>query len=550
MTVLRVYLWKEWREQRASVLWLLALLPALPLLAHAIGRGDLLDVPILPGVGAGAGALAALLVVGIQLIPNELSAGGIGFLERMPGSLHRAFLAKLALLLVAFVGFAVYGYLVAEAAGYLRGGDGAGFGRVDWAIVGQVVAPVVVCALWIFAVTPWVPNGPLALPTGVFLGAALCWPGRLLFESNGWYYPAYWEPAFLYTVAGGAAAVSAWASFAYGLRWSASRGRTAAIGVGTAVLAVSPIWCWSAYLEALATHVDPQDSSFRMHGAYLSKDRSEALIWSYNERGRRDRSGAFLQKASLIVSVESGAYRVEEPEAFPPSGFDYTISSTGLLTEEELSVLPAGAWVSPFALGLGHTVRVGNEPAGYFDRSRGRYFPFESVSVPRRMMTDLIMLPSAWLLLPSDQNAEWRFLDPDTGVERPAEHLRPDDRAVQMLVDGTLLVQRGTELLRLNVETGEARNVIQKGWQVEAGDRVRHAQNLGAPLSVETPSVILTDRDLGRYDPLRETVDWDPESSFRFCEYIDSSSALGIRDGRVLERMDLLTGERTVLFPK
>ena len=42
-----------------------------------------------------AATSAALMVIGTHLVPGEVNGSGLRFLERMPGNLHRAFLAKL-----------------------------------------------------------------------------------------------------------------------------------------------------------------------------------------------------------------------------------------------------------------------------------------------------------------------------------------------------------------------------------------------------------------------------------------------------------------------
>ena len=56
-----------------------------------------------------AATSAALMVIGTHLVPGEVNGSGLRFLERMPGNLHRAFLAKLGFFLVAVCGCAAYG---------------------------------------------------------------------------------------------------------------------------------------------------------------------------------------------------------------------------------------------------------------------------------------------------------------------------------------------------------------------------------------------------------------------------------------------------------
>ena len=62
-------------------------------------------------VTAGAvGMLAGLLVVGTDLLSREVRGARLRFLERLPGGLSAAFLAKLAVFLLVVAGSALYGF--------------------------------------------------------------------------------------------------------------------------------------------------------------------------------------------------------------------------------------------------------------------------------------------------------------------------------------------------------------------------------------------------------------------------------------------------------
>ncbi|MEW6072031.1 MAG: hypothetical protein AB1726_05455 [Planctomycetota bacterium] len=99
--VLGAYLAKEWRDQRATLAWLLGTLVAATLLGVLLlpAKPSFFEPVLLCALGLAT--VAFLATVGSDLLPGEVARGTGRSLERVPAGLGTAFLAKLVLFLLA-----------------------------------------------------------------------------------------------------------------------------------------------------------------------------------------------------------------------------------------------------------------------------------------------------------------------------------------------------------------------------------------------------------------------------------------------------------------
>ena len=107
------HLWKEWRDHRAVILGICALLPPVVFAAILLVPKGLFA---LPTAGAAAGLAIAALALGADLVPDEVRRGTISFLRRLPDGLGAVFAAKAALLVGTLALSAALGYTAASLA--------------------------------------------------------------------------------------------------------------------------------------------------------------------------------------------------------------------------------------------------------------------------------------------------------------------------------------------------------------------------------------------------------------------------------------------------
>src|SRR5687768_3901534 len=162
MNTLSTYLWKEWREQRAT-LAALALLLALGIAAviGALPRTLANDPLVFQGAVAIA-VLAAIMSTGSDLLAREHGGAALRFLERMPAGLQTAFRAKLVFFFGALAAAAAYGALVALAAAFVRSGSAPRAlldGSAPW-----LIGLLLLVSTWVFAASAWMPASALTFP--------------------------------------------------------------------------------------------------------------------------------------------------------------------------------------------------------------------------------------------------------------------------------------------------------------------------------------------------------------------------------------------------
>jgi hypothetical protein len=486
------YLWKEWREQRAT----------LGLLALALAVGVGVVVSTLPRTAAGdpltfqcvqALALAATVFsVGADLLARERERG-LRFLERQPAGLAAAFRAKLAFLVLAMGAALVFGALLALAAARLRTGAWPEL-PLDLEFA-QWIGVLLVLPLWTFAVSAWMPTSALTLPASALLLAAFAWPAIPVILRYPLYRPTdaqVWIFAALCVLG---APASAWAAFVVGSRAGRTRRTAACAGLAVAALAFAPSWCWAG-MRYLAARNAARNAPLEFRVAWVGTNGRYAFVnvqrstltgedednpWSalvvdladgsWRFAGARDASGF-----TMMRGVHRDGSVPESPCASPLILFNRTVEpwieeQVDPLSAERLSAaLPATPpRVTPASFGLAQ------DPPSWFVRAAGlgwrmqyrdgnrdrfRYLDAEGrvltdEDLPRdehgRTATLVLIRPGRWLMHGA---RGWRIFDPHSDVDEPWKHETRGEHLGAILDDGRAILVSGKRAHLIDVESG------------------------------------------------------------------------------------------------
>ena len=301
MNAVRIYFWKEWREQRATLVVLaVVLLCAVGILAAVLPTETLRHPAAFTGI-IGLTLLATLMSIGSDLLARERQLGAIGFLERLPAGLGTVFWGKLCAFLVVLLVALAYGSLLAGAAALLRTGGlpQAPFEELPvW-----LPAAVLALSLWVFAVSAWMPSGALTFPATLFLLVCLAWPVLLTFKSNS-YYPLFRPTlsesvAFLASCIVGAP-VSAWTAFVVGSRRGRSRRLAGLSGLFVAALFFLPAWAWAGL-----RYVQLERTPFKIERVLLGPGGRHAFVTLVRHpSGDPHSPDENLHRSAVVVDLE------------------------------------------------------------------------------------------------------------------------------------------------------------------------------------------------------------------------------------------------------
>lgn len=603
MSHLGLYLWKEWRDQRAGTLGVLVALPLLLLLAGLaalFGERAFFREALRPGVAAGFGALLALFVIGTELLPGERRRRTLRFLERVPGSLGAAFTAKLVYFVLSTALAAVYAVLLAASIRFLWDGtwpaDSFGLGLASEA---GWLLPSMGIALWIFSVSAWVPRGTLAFPAAVLCLALLCWPAWILFGGIRGLRPFTWEiPAFFVVCALGACA-SAHASFVLGARRGGSQTRSALFGLAAAVLVLAPSWAWAVLRIDAHLNIDPASDDFRIIGARLLDGGARAEAWAYRELPWLDRvqSTNAGPMHALVADLATGAFEAAtedgedaralslvrpgvDVERFPWAYAGFAAARNTLQAARrrgaanvdalrrqvedyprskplpEAVGLPPSAFVEGWA-GLGFVVRIGEgrtEHTGLFDPFTCR---FTSHGELAQLGFERFRIgPRGWLVEDTTMRHAFRWSPGEPRPIAPLRSLAPGDRVAGMLLDGRVLACGDGRAFAVDLERDTRAEVAVEG---DAALRVEGLWNTSGdvrPLEFSEPAVLILvgpeGSALARFDA--ETLVLHPtprvHGSLQLLGCPDDEHAIAIEDRRRIVRLAFDGSERVVLFPR
>jgi hypothetical protein len=121
VSTFRLHLWREWREHRATLLFLTLALPLLSGLAALRLPRRFVGDPWMACAMIAVFVVVFLAAVGGELLGRERRGPGLRWLERLPGGLGQAFAAKLSLHLVTSVIAGLLGFAAAQGLAWLRG---------------------------------------------------------------------------------------------------------------------------------------------------------------------------------------------------------------------------------------------------------------------------------------------------------------------------------------------------------------------------------------------------------------------------------------------
>ncbi len=347
MKRLTTWLWKEWRDHRAALLWTAVAIPAVTTIAFWAFQRTLSerDVAIFPPAALGVGWLA----VSLDGFAREARRGTLAILQRTPGAFRAAFLAKAvvatcagaATLLLEIGTLRVLAAITGLPDPELLPGQVAPSEEVIQGLPASVYWTAVVAAVgpWLWFASAGIPLGGVMALSGAFVLGALAAPLVWLAQVHGYYFVI--EGADVFRVAGGAAilglvacAITWWK----GRRFHATGWR----GVRLALLAVVPVVGagYGVAAASLASWLDvrPDRDDFRIADqAFLGADGRHLYVNGH--RGRLWGLGGFAEPGAgpgtpplpLIVDLRDGTWRIAGDFGdywnFPPVGFGFPWAS-------------------------------------------------------------------------------------------------------------------------------------------------------------------------------------------------------------------------------
>lgn len=561
MSVFATYLRKEWRDQRSGVVAIAIGLPLLVVVAGIAafaGHATVLDeTGRQPAVASAIGVLFAALAVSGELLSGESRRRRLRFLERVPASLRGAFAAKLTFHLATIALTALYAAALACVIALLR--DGA-LPQVAF----DLRWPLAACgaALWIFAVSAWVPHGALALPAAAIAIAAVAWPIALLFGAVEFVRPATWEVWACASVVVLGALVSAYAAFVVGLRRGGSHAFAASVGLASAAIVLAPAWAWGWMRVTRAAHVDPFDRDFVIQNCWLTANGHGAIV--YAERLRQSPGDSYRQGERLDIDFANGTFERVDADApdlvvDPPAAVEHVRSDAP-------KALLRGADERVWS-GLGWRDRTQSDDlahAGIHDPFRERTFTLAEIAGadiherdPSGNATRYFAGPRSWLVYSVVDNT-WQRWDPESRALEPTPALAPSDQLAALMLDGTALVCRGGNVEVVDLASGVRSPVRVTGVRDDTRlrvDGIWNASPKSTPIALCAPALVRVSgsRDvLALYDHERRELVLAGGSGFRdqVVGFVDERAVIVLEDRKRIARIHFGSDERELLFPR
>ena len=295
--MLRVYLWKEWRELRLVLLMSLAVLLVVPAgLAWALPEHYLGSAPWFA-----IALFLAAVVFGNELVGGEMRRGQLDVLARLPGALRVALVAKMMWLVGGVAAFGALGYLAEGITVLARSGD-----WIPWVPENaSLVLWAVALATWVVATSCWWPSRS-ALPTVVFVVSIFTAPLVFLAVDRLGIHPIPLDVASTSVCTAAIGLVLCGVGFRRLLARPRER-RSITAYLATMALAFAPVWGMGAYHVWRWHHVDA--GSARISGAYVGPDHERAFV-SLSCDLLRERDSACY---SIIVDLETGSWEQVGP---------------------------------------------------------------------------------------------------------------------------------------------------------------------------------------------------------------------------------------------
>ena len=592
MQAFQAYLWKEWRDQRAV---LGALAVALLVATMAIGSQldwNRIDPTFTYEWTAALCAGAALLTVGSDLFTRERQRGRLQFLERLPRGLSAAFHGKLSFFVLVLCAAVLYGALLAILSGLVFSGEIPAFRYQP--SHRHFAALFATAALWVFAVSTWVPTSVLTVPTSAILAMVYLLPAWFLLRAAGFPPPRVLR-------------AGAWtAALAFGMLLCArlcfvhaaarSRPRRTAVWCGLALGAFVFLPCTVQTGKLYAKWLN---RPYLIRDVLVGQNAQFAFFslrpepWGAGEKQREAALVLDLESLERVFAGTNGSSRFQEmnqsgrlrnpaqamrlalhdrstgrigPLYDPATGKPIVGDGTPVVTKpyepadfglERFPGIPHFGWSGlgqrVFFFGPDRSVSLACLRAP----SRASPLQFD----PSLAMQDVRALSNGILI---GQDGAWSWLNPDSGELTDFEHLREDEELGVTLSNGDLLVysQGGIEIL--DPHTGSRAPVEIRGGDGWSGAvrrlRSGHRFDSRAPLDADRATVVLVEfeskpgwrmlalLDVPNRELRRPPGEWTLKGAPQIC-WSEGSRAIFIEGYRErLVHYDFETDERRVLL--
>jgi len=518
------HIWKEWREQRASLAQITIVVAIGFVMAALLLPTELLENAVVGHIAASIPLIILCGTVVPDLLSRERKKGGLEFLARTPGGLRNAWMAKLVFAILIVVATALGG----EFATQLIFEPLESVNRTIWTPLGDPTALLIIVTLivWTFATSAWLSNGLLALPCAVILTMATIAPA--LWMSTG--FNASRVQGIFYALVPLGAAIGlcgSWFAFVSGPRRGRSNRWITAVGAGCCVLGLVPSLAPAAirasfpprecFVQPVALNDDGTFLFNRVIRTTADGDDDHVTAFEVDLATRRVRQ---LGEDGERVAFQRG----HQMRHTPPLQWRGLDAQVVRVSDFRSIVLPQSDAAAPrhhpspadfgradvtsrFAVGCegsGHSLAVhqGQSTTRYFrDRSGERVFSLEQLTAlaPELSITSAVVTASdTWLV--RDAQFVWWWLDVRDGSHERCTALEVELGSLAKFgpatLSGELLVADGGGLKLLDATTHE--------WRVvEGGASVRNIVNV---LDEQACSVLADDAFVWMSVYIAETV--------------------------------------------
>jgi hypothetical protein len=561
---LRLHLWREWREHRATLLFLALALPLLSGLAALRLPRRFVGDPWMACSLMATFVAVVLAAVGGELLGRERRGAGLRWLERLPGGLGQAFAAKLGLHLVTSAVAGMVGFTCAQTFSWLRGR-----GDFLWTNELEVTLPLVaILSAWTFACSAWALRGGTAiLAAALVLGLG----GYPVWHVLGEGYRAGTTELCVGTgLAVLAGLVAAALAFVRGSRRGAGAGQATVIGLLPVLPLAALGGIWSLARLEQRVRLEPAAGDLAFHLTWVTEDGKTAFVAaSHRDPNWESMMPVHVLRVDLATGEWSSVVRDLESHLVLSSpreiglmhATELVLNSNDPPQELVLSLLDGSTTkrskdrTSWHPVGLGQWQwKPGWDEGRFFDPFRMRTYPESEVERSfEESWLDVFICPGRWLV---EAGGLWHLYDPDTREQEPLD-LPQSAQLLALLPDGRALFEHFEGILCLDPTTGLQREVAQApDTDLFANDYAFRAPGLWRefPMSPEGPVL------LSGYD--HEKIAWyvlDPETlTLRAIEVQSTyaSSIASFPDGRLLVEndeslveLDLCSDARRTIFP-
>jgi ABC-type transport system involved in multi-copper enzyme maturation permease subunit len=182
MTLLRLYLWKEWREQRKLIAALAIALVLLTVFSSLLDDWSDLRSESHYFIITGITVLAFIPTVGSDLFARERRKPQLQFLDRVPAGLSSAYWGKLVFFLLTMAGSVLLGVLLSTLLVFQTGRELPSRLKEPDIEFWATAATIGVFSTWVFATSTWVRSSVLAVPIVLLAVAGLVFVAVLPIE--------------------------------------------------------------------------------------------------------------------------------------------------------------------------------------------------------------------------------------------------------------------------------------------------------------------------------------------------------------------------------